>query len=147
MIDIDNAIGEQMVVEATMAAHLVALGEAAGVGSKEINRRLKQIADNTVLDEIWITDEKGHAYLRNMTEFDFTFSPDPRQQPQAHVFWPLLTGKSKSVHQEARQREIDTQVFKYVGVKGVDKPRSVGRVTRIAPPFKSPPSLPMGATT
>ena len=125
MSDIDNAIGEQMVVEATMAAHLVALGEAAGVGQREINRRLKQIADNTVLDEIWITDEKGHAYLRNMTEFDFTFSPDPRQQPQAHVFWPLLTGKSESVLQEARQREVDTQVFKYVGVKGVDKPRIV----------------------
>ena len=78
-----------------------------------------------MLDEIWITDEKGHAYLRNIAEVDFTFSPDPKQQPQAHVFWPLLTGKSKSVLQEARQREVDTQVFKYVGVTGVDKPRIV----------------------
>ncbi|MGH7825124.1 MAG: ATP-binding SpoIIE family protein phosphatase [Candidatus Binatia bacterium] len=125
MNDVETAIGEQMVVEATMAAHLVALGEAAGVDSKEINRRLKQIADDTVLDEIWITDEKGHAYLRNISEIDFTFSPDREQQPQAHAFWPLLTGKSKSVVQEARQREVDTQVFKYVGVAGVDKPRIV----------------------
>ena len=108
-----------------MAAHLVALGEAAGVSPQEINRRLKQIADDTVLDEIWITDDKGHAYLRNITAIDFTFSPDPKQQPQAHVFWPLLTGKTKSVVQEARQREVDTQVFKYVGVTGVDKPRIV----------------------
>jgi sigma-B regulation protein RsbU (phosphoserine phosphatase) len=123
--DVENAIGEQMIVEATIAAHLVALGEAAGVGAKEINRRLKQIADDTVLDEIWITDERGHAYLRNLTEVDFTFSPDRQQQPQAHVFWPLLTGKNKNVVQEARQREIDTQVFKYVGVAGVDKPRIV----------------------
>jgi sigma-B regulation protein RsbU (phosphoserine phosphatase) len=103
----------------------VALGEAAGVSPQEIKRRLKQIADDTVLDEIWITDEKGHAYLRNISEIDFTFSPDPKQQPQAHVFWPLLTGKTKSVVQEARQREVDTQVFKYVGVTGVDKPRIV----------------------
>jgi serine phosphatase RsbU (regulator of sigma subunit)/anti-sigma regulatory factor (Ser/Thr protein kinase) len=125
MKDIENAIGEQMVVEATIAAHLVALGEAAGVDSKEINRRLKQIADNTVLDEIWITDDKGHAYLRNITEIDFTFSPDREKQPQAHAFWSLLTGKSKSVVQEARRREVDTQVFKYVGVAGVDKPRIV----------------------
>ena len=108
-----------------MAAHFVALGEAAGVSPKEINRRLKQIADDTVLDEIWITDEKGHAYLRNIPEIDFTFSPDPKEQPQAHVFWPLLTGKAKSVVQEARQREVDTQIFKYVGVAGVDKPRIV----------------------
>jgi sigma-B regulation protein RsbU (phosphoserine phosphatase) len=78
-----------------------------------------------VLDEIWITDEKGHAYLRNIADVDFTFSPDPKQQPQAHAFWPLLTGKTKSVVQEARQREVDTQVFKYVGVSGVDKPRIV----------------------
>ena len=92
-----------LIVEATIAAHLVALGEAAGVGAKEINRRLKQIADDTVLDEIWITDEKGHAYLRNNTEIDFTFSPDRQRQPQAHAFWPLLTGKNKAVVQEARQ--------------------------------------------
>jgi serine phosphatase RsbU (regulator of sigma subunit)/anti-sigma regulatory factor (Ser/Thr protein kinase) len=125
MNDVEAAIGEQMVVEARMAAHFVALGEAAGVSPKEINRRLKQIVDDTVLDEIWITDEKGHAYLRNIAEIDFTFSPDPKEQPQAHVFWPLLTGKAKSVVQEARQREVDTQVFKYVGVTGVDKPRIV----------------------
>ena len=123
--DVEKAIGEQMIVEATIAAHLVALGEAAGVGSKEINRRLKQIADDAVLDEFWITDEKGHAYLRNITEVDFTFSPDRERQPQAHSFWPLLTGKNKAVVQDARQREIDTQVFKYVGVAGVDKPRIV----------------------
>ena len=123
--DVENAIGEQMIVEATIAAHLVALGEAAGVGANEINRRLRQIAEDTVLDEIWITDEKGHAYLRNITEIDFTFSADRELQPQAHAFWPLLTGKNKAVVQNARQREIDTQVFKYVGVAGVDKPRIV----------------------
>jgi phosphoserine phosphatase RsbU/P len=123
--DFEKAIGEQMIVEATIAAHLVALGEAAGVGPKEINRRLKQIADDTVLDEIWITDEKGHAYLRNIAEVDFTFSPNREEQPQAHAFWPLLTGKHKAVVQDARQREIDTQIFKYVGVAGVDKPRIV----------------------
>ena len=125
MKDVEAAIGAQMVVEATMAAHLVAIGEAAGLSTKEINRRLKQITDDTVLDEIWITDEKGHAYLRNIAEVDFTFSPDPKAQPQAYVFWPLLTGKTKSVVQEVRQREVDTQVFKYVGVSGVDKPRIV----------------------
>jgi sigma-B regulation protein RsbU (phosphoserine phosphatase) len=124
MSDVEHAIGEQMVVEATIAAHLVAMGEAAGVGAKEINRRLRQIANDTVLDEFWITDEKGHAYLTN-ANIDFTFSPDPKEQPQAHVFWSLLTAKTKTVIQEARQREVDTEVFKYAGVAGVDKPRIV----------------------
>jgi adenylate cyclase len=77
-----------------------------------------------VLDEFWITDEKGHAYLRNI-DVDFTFSPSPLEQPQAHVFWPLLSGKKDQVIQEARQREIDDQHFKYAGVSGIDKPRIV----------------------
>jgi sigma-B regulation protein RsbU (phosphoserine phosphatase) len=124
MKDVEAAIGEQMVVEATMAAHLVAQGEAAGLGPAEINRQLRQIVDDTVLDEMWITDSKGHAYLRT-EDLDFTFSPDPLQQPQAHAFWPLLTGQARTVVQEARQREIDTQVFKYVGAAGVDRPRIV----------------------
>ena len=84
----------------------------------------RQLADTTVLDEFWITDEKGHAYLRNI-DVDFTFSPSALEQPQAHVFWPLLTGKNDKVIQEARQREIDDQHFKYAGVAGVDKPRIV----------------------
>jgi serine phosphatase RsbU (regulator of sigma subunit) len=60
-----------------------------------------------------------------MAAIDFTFSPDPKQQPQAHVFWPLLTGKVRTVVQEARRREVDTEVFKYAGVAGVDRPRIV----------------------
>ena len=125
MSHVEDAIGEQMVVEATIAAHLVAVAEAAGLAPEEINRRLGAITDETVLDEFWITDENGHAYLRNRLEVDFTFSPDQKKQPQAHAFWPLLRGTSRSVVQEAQQREVDTQIFKYAGVPGVDKPRIV----------------------
>ena len=89
-----------------------------------INRRLQQLADTTVLDEFWITDERGHAYLRNI-DVDFTFSPSALEQPQAHAFWPLLSGKRDQVVQEARRREIDDQHFKYAGVAGVDKSRIV----------------------
>lgn len=123
--EVEGAIGEQMIVEATIAAHLVALAEAAGVAPERINAHLRAIARDTVLNELWITDEKGHAYLRNKAEVDFTFSPDPQTQPQAHIFWPLLTGQRRTVVQEARQREVDTQVFKYAGVSGIDKPRIV----------------------
>jgi hypothetical protein len=57
----------------------------------------------------------------NDTGIDFTFSPDSATQPQASAFWDLLNGRRKVVIQEARKREIDDQVFKYVGVAGVDK--------------------------
>ena len=91
---------------------------------KEINAVLKTIAEDSTIEEFWITDSQGHAYLTN-TGVDFTFSPDPAKQPQASAFWPLLDGRKKIVVQEARKHEIDDRIFKYVGVAGVDKPRIV----------------------
>ena len=122
--EVEDMLGAQMVAEARIVAHFIDAAEKANFTSEEINRRLRQLADTTVLDEFWITDEKGHAYLRNI-DVDFTFSPSALEQPQAHVFWPLLSGKKDQVIQEARQREIDDQHFKYAGVAGVDKPRIV----------------------
>jgi adenylate cyclase len=122
--EVEDMLGAQMVAEARILAHFVDAAEKAGFTSDEITRRFHQIADTTVLDEFWVTDEKGHAYLRNV-DVDFTFSPSALEQPQAHVFWPLLTGEKDSVIQEARQREIDSQHFKYAAVAGVDKPRIV----------------------
>ena len=90
----------------------------------EINTALKNIAAKSAIQEFWITDSKGHAYLTN-TGIDFTFSPDAARQPQASAFWPLISGAKDVVIQAARKREIDNQVFKYVGVAGVDKPRIV----------------------
>ena len=121
----EDAVGEQMVVEATILAHLVAIAEERGLSAEEINAQLQSVTQRSVLDEIWITDEQGHAYLRTEPEIDFTFSPDPVLQPQAHVFWPLLTGAEARVVQETRTREVDTSAFKYAGVGGVDKPRIV----------------------
>ena len=121
----EDAIGEQMVVEATLTAHLVALAEEQNLSSDEINLLLQEIAQETALSEFWVTDENGHAYLRNLTEYDFTFSPNPEEQPQASAFWALLTGEKEIVIQESRIREVDEQSFKYVGVRGVDQPRIV----------------------
>jgi methyl-accepting chemotaxis protein WspA len=41
------------------------------------------------------------------------------------VFWKLLAGDAPGIVQEARPREVDDRVFKYVGVGGVDGPRIV----------------------
>lgn len=123
---VEDIVGDQMVVEARIAAHLVAVAEGrAGMSSEEINAILRDITEHTVLDEFWITGETAHAYLRNKPEIDFTFSPDPNEQPQAHVFYPLLRQKDGVVIQEARRREVDPKVFKYVGVSGIDRPRIV----------------------
>ena len=120
----EDVIAQHMIGEALLAADLVAAAEKAGMTPAQINAALKEVADKSAIDEFWIKDSSGHAYLTN-TGIDFTFSPDRTKQPQASVFWPLLEGKEKIVVQQARKREIDDQVFKYVGVAGVDKPRIV----------------------
>src|SRR5205085_3592073 len=119
-----DTIARHMVGEALLAAHFVALAEKAGMTPGEINAVLKSVAEKSAIQEFWITDSSGHAYLTN-TGIDFTFSPDPAKQPQASAFWPLISGSKDIVIQAARKREIDNRVFKYVGVAGVDKPRIV----------------------
>jgi uncharacterized protein YfiM (DUF2279 family) len=122
--DCESTIARHMIAEALLAAQFVAVAEKTGMTPREINATLKSIAENSAIQEFWITDSAGHAYLTN-TGIDFTFLPDPTKQPQASAFWPLLTGSKAVVVQAAQRREIDDQVFKYVGVAGVDKPRIV----------------------
>ncbi len=120
----EDLVARHMVAEALLAAHLVAVAERAGMSPGEINAILKDIVAKSAIDEFWITDETGRAYLTN-EDVAFTFANDPEQQPQASAFWPLIEGTKEVVIQDARKREIDDRVFKYVGVAGVDKPRIV----------------------
>lgn len=123
--EVEEFFAQHMIVSAYLLAGYVEMAEKAGLNSDEISRRISEITDKTVLDEFWVTDDKGHAYLHNTGSPDFTFSPSAEQQPQAHEFWPLLKGNADVVVQKARKREIDNESFKYVGVQGSDKPRIV----------------------
>jgi hypothetical protein len=120
----EDMIARHMVGEAMLAAQFVAAAEKNGMSADAINAVLKDIAGKSGVREFWITDSSGHAYLTN-TGIDFTFSSDAKKQPQASAFWPLIAGAKTVVIQNARKREIDNKIFKYVGVAGVDKPRIV----------------------
>ncbi len=131
---LDATLDDQMIAQARLAAHLVAAAEAAGRGPAAVVRTLEAVAAATVVDEFWITDETAFSYLTNVRGPDgvlvpFRFDPDPAVQPQASKFYVLLDSPvaddSGVVTQPAQVREIDQQVFKYVGVGGVDRPRIV----------------------
>jgi sigma-B regulation protein RsbU (phosphoserine phosphatase) len=122
---VENVLAEQMVVEARITSHMIAIAEGrAGMSPPEIKAILKAITETTALDEFWITDSSGRVYLTN-TDIDFTFDPDPSRQPQAYIFYRLLGEQNAEVIQHAQKREIDTRLFKYVGVSGIDGPRIV----------------------
>ena len=122
--DCEDIVARHMVGQAMLAAHYVAAAEKSGLKPADVNAGLKSIASTSAIEEFWITDSAGKAYLNN-AGIDFTFSPDLAKQPQASAFWALIAGTQDVVIQRARKREIDDKVFKYVGVKGVDKPRIV----------------------
>jgi methyl-accepting chemotaxis protein len=122
---VEGEIGEQMAIEARIVAHLVAIAERSGASADAIREVLRGIAATSGI-EIYATDSEGLAYLHSLeAQGPFRFSPDPSEQPQAHVFHRLLGGETPLVVQGARKREIDDRVFKYVGVGGVDGPRIV----------------------
>jgi PAS domain S-box-containing protein len=129
---VEDAVGDQMVVQARIMAELVAIAEQkhpVSMTPAEINRRLQDIVrfakEHKNFDyEFWITDGAGRVYLKSGPQ-EFTFQPD---QPQAGVFLRLLQGRPDHVDvvvQESRRREIDPYFYKYVGVAGVDKSRIV----------------------
>ncbi len=124
--EVETILDQQMLAQAKITAHMVAAAEKSGESQSQIRNRLKSIVKETDIDEFWITDPTGRAYLTNVDGVDFSFSSDPKEQPQAYIFYPLLKDKSvKNVAQEARIREIDDSMFKYVGTKGVDMQRIV----------------------
>ncbi len=98
----DDLIARHMVGQAMLAAQFVAIAEKAGMTPAQINGVLNTVTGSSAIEEFWITDSAGHAYLTN-TGIDFTFSPDPAKQPQASAFWALLDGRKDchSGHPEA----------------------------------------------
>ena len=130
---LDATLDGPMTAQARIAAHLTEAAEAAGYNPPRINRILDEITQETVLDEFWITDEEGFSYLTNVRDeagvsVPFRFDPDPAVQPQASKFYLLLDAPLDGddfITQPAQVREIDQEVYKYVGVGGVDKPRIV----------------------
>lgn len=130
---LDRMLDGQMTGQARIAAHLVAAEEAAGHGPARIVETLDAVAAVTVLDEVWISDERGVVHLTNVRDdsgapMPFEFYPDPAIQPQAWEFHALLSFPVDGdgvVAQAAQVREIDNEVYKYVGVSGVDRRRIV----------------------
>lgn len=129
---LDATLDGQMIAQARIAAHMVAAAEAAGYNAPRTIGLLDSIVDETVLDEFWITDESAFSYLTNVRDdrgalVPFQFNPDPAVQPQASKFYVLLDGIDDDdvITQPAQVREIDNNVYKYVGVGGVDKTRIV----------------------
>ncbi len=117
--------GEHMIAQATLAAHYVDAALRAGADPQEINGVLALVADTTVIDEFWVSDQNGRVDFTNVDGTDFAFPTDPEQDTQAAPFAALLTGGKQAIQQDFLPREADGVVFKYAAAAGVDQPRIV----------------------
>ena len=118
-------ITDHMAAQATITAYYIEAALLAGMTPQEINVTLGQIASTTVIDEFWISDERGRVEFTNVPGANFTFPTDPDTGSQAAPFANLLVGGETVVVQDAQYRELDGALFQYVGAAGVDQPRIV----------------------
>lgn len=116
--DVDAMMGGQMLAQAALTSRLVAIAQQANLSPAEVNQYLEEITQATAIDEFWITDRKGNLVYKNR-------SAQGIQPPQASSFQSLLTGGAATVDTDARPRDTDGKIFKYVAANGVDQPRIV----------------------
>ena len=126
---VEEAVGDQMVVQARIAAHLIAVAEEKGMTAAEINAHLKEIARFAKKErdfdcEFWIADGQGKVLWGTQPQaFEFK-----EGHKQAGVFRRLLRDHPRHVEvvvQEPQQREVDPSSYMYVGVSGADRSRIV----------------------
>ena len=116
---------DHMVAQATLTAYYIDAALRAGMTPQEIDVALGRIADSTVIDEFWISDENGRIEFTNVPGLSFVFPTDPTSGSQAASFANLLLGAETVVVQNAQPRAADGALFQYVGVAGIDQPRIV----------------------
>lgn len=125
LVSVEEATSKHMVAQAMLTAHFIDAAISAGFSTEEINWILRKVAAQSVISEFWISDESGRIVYTNVPGIDFAFPTDEAAGTQAAPFAALFGGMAGVVVQDARPRELDAAVFKYVAVAGVDRPRIV----------------------
>ncbi len=122
---LEAIVGKHMIAQAMLTAHYVAAAKKAGMSAEEINAALAEIADKTVIDEFWVSNETGELDYSSVPAPGFAFTTDPDADVQTAPFARLLSGEAEVVEQGVEARVLDGKRFKYVGVAGVDTARIV----------------------
>lgn len=82
---------------------------------------LKEFASHIGIDELFITDADGLTVASNLEPaVGWRFPDDPKAQ--AFVFRSLINSKDGVVTQPITSRDLDSLMFKFVGVSRIDEP-------------------------
>lgn len=112
----EHILEQEMLAESVMASYILAQGAT--------HQDLKTIAKRANIDEIWSTDDKGNTTITSIAPtIDFNFGSDPNGQ--AAVYMKLIDGTETKITQPAQKRDVDNEVYKFVGVGGWQQPQIV----------------------
>ena len=113
----EGLLGQQMIVQATLAQCFVAAAEAAAWSSGEIDGRLRRIVRSAPIGEITIATTRGDVAYTSLT------SRRPRalaDLPHADDLGPIRNGTSRVVEHPTAARATDGAIWKYVTAAGDD---------------------------
>ena len=116
----DEIVSKHMVAEAMLTSHFIDAALRAGMRQDEINAVLTKIAEQSIISEIWVSDEGGNIEFSNFPDVNFNFPTNSSSNSQASPFAVLLDGSETVVVQGLMERELDGKSYKYVGVSGID---------------------------
>lgn len=109
----EEMLEDQMLSLASLLNLLLEAGELD-------QRTVEHIVNTTSIEEIYITDDDGVVlFTNNVAAIGWRFPDDPTAQ--AYPFRALLTSRTGQVTQKATPRDIDGQMFKFVGVSRRDQ--------------------------
>ena len=121
----EGLVSKHMVAEAMLTSQFIDAALRAGMSQDEINAVLTKITEQSIISEIWVSDEGGNIEFSNFPDVNFNFPTDSSSYSQAFPFTALLDGSESVVVQGLMERELDGKSYKYVGVSGTDKSRIV----------------------
>jgi phosphoserine phosphatase RsbU/P len=116
--EVEAIVGETLVTESYLVAHLADLAQRNGVPPRELSMRLADVAARTDLEEAWVTDRAGALVASSRDEVDATIAEDD----------PTLAELARKVQASERfatttgpiRRELDKAEMKYAGVHRPD---------------------------
>ncbi|MBA4385855.1 MAG: hypothetical protein C0410_14045 [Anaerolinea sp.] len=84
-------------------------------------KNLMEFSKQVGIDEVFITDSDGVTVGSNVeSAYGWQFPDDPKAQ--ASVFRKLIDSKDGVVTQPIKSRDLDSQMYKFVGVSRTDEP-------------------------
>ena len=115
----EEILGQQMIVQATLAERFAAAAEEAGWSADGINGRLRRIVRSTSIGEMHIVDRAGGVLYTSSLE------PLLDTLPDAGDLSPLMDGAQPVLDSPAAPRALDGAMYKYVLVAAAGLPRIV----------------------